>query len=181
MLLYYWIYLTRCEKEIKCSASLAFYLFSPTRLINSIKHEHSCKILYVLKGPCDSDDDDLLTCNNGRCIDKKFTCRDWNACGDNSDCVDDRFILDEELLRYIKIGGVVVTCVITIYCLYLCECVEKCLKKCFETCLDCASVIRYICRDVDCSCCRDLLSGAFESCRRLKSNLTSRQEVFVNT
>ena len=23
------------------------YLFSPTRLINSIKHEHSCKILYV--------------------------------------------------------------------------------------------------------------------------------------
>ena len=38
---------TRCEKEIKCSASLAFYLFSPTRLINSIKHEHSCKILYL--------------------------------------------------------------------------------------------------------------------------------------
>ena len=36
-----------CEKEIKCSASLAFYLFSPTRLINSIKHEHSCKILYI--------------------------------------------------------------------------------------------------------------------------------------
>ena len=47
MLLYYWIYLTRCEKEIKCSASLAFYLFSPTRLINLIKHEHSCKILYL--------------------------------------------------------------------------------------------------------------------------------------
>ena len=23
------------------------YLFSPTRLINSIIHEHSCKILYV--------------------------------------------------------------------------------------------------------------------------------------
>ena len=38
MPLYYWI----CEKEIKCSASLAFYLFSPARLINSIKHEHSC-------------------------------------------------------------------------------------------------------------------------------------------
>ena len=35
-----------CEKEIKCSASLAFYLFNPTRLINSIKHEHSFKILY---------------------------------------------------------------------------------------------------------------------------------------
>ena len=26
---------------------LAFYLFSPTCLINSIKHEHSCKILYL--------------------------------------------------------------------------------------------------------------------------------------
>ena len=36
------------KKEIKCSASLTFYLFSPTRLINSIKHEHSCKILYLL-------------------------------------------------------------------------------------------------------------------------------------
>ena len=32
---------------MKCSASLAFYLFSPTRLINSIKHEHSCKVLFV--------------------------------------------------------------------------------------------------------------------------------------
>ena len=32
---------------MKCSASLAFDLFSPTRLINSIKHEHSCKILYI--------------------------------------------------------------------------------------------------------------------------------------
>ena len=32
---------------MKCSASLAFHLFSPTRLINSIKHEHSCKILYI--------------------------------------------------------------------------------------------------------------------------------------
>ena len=27
--------------------SLAFYLFSPTRLVNSIKLEHSCKILYI--------------------------------------------------------------------------------------------------------------------------------------
>ena len=25
----------------------AFYLFPPTCLINSIKHEHSCKILYL--------------------------------------------------------------------------------------------------------------------------------------
>ena len=32
----------------KCSTSLAFYLFSPTCLIKSIKHEHSCKILYFL-------------------------------------------------------------------------------------------------------------------------------------
>ena len=47
MLLYYWIYLTRCEKKIKCSASLAFYLFSWTCFINSIKHKHSCKILYI--------------------------------------------------------------------------------------------------------------------------------------
>ena len=31
-------------KEIKCEACQAFYLFSPTRLINSIKHEHSCKM-----------------------------------------------------------------------------------------------------------------------------------------
>ena len=39
MLLYYWIYKTRCEKR---------YLFSPTRSINSIKYEHSYKILYLL-------------------------------------------------------------------------------------------------------------------------------------
>ena len=32
---------------IKCFASLAFYLFSPTSLIKSIKHEHSSKIQYV--------------------------------------------------------------------------------------------------------------------------------------
>ena len=31
---------------LKCSARLAFCLFSPTHLIKSIKHEHSCKILY---------------------------------------------------------------------------------------------------------------------------------------
>ena len=41
------MYKTRCEKEIKGSASLAFYLFSPTRLINSIKHEHSYKIFNI--------------------------------------------------------------------------------------------------------------------------------------
>ena len=38
------------KKEINCSASLlAFYLFNSTRLINSIKHEHSCKILCLSK------------------------------------------------------------------------------------------------------------------------------------
>ena len=36
------------QKAIKCSTSLAFYRFPPTRLINSIKHEHLCKILYVI-------------------------------------------------------------------------------------------------------------------------------------
>ena len=37
-----------CEKEIKCSAILAFYFFSKTSLINLIKHEHSRKILYII-------------------------------------------------------------------------------------------------------------------------------------
>ena len=32
---------------MKCSASLAFYSISPTHLINLIKHEHSCKILFL--------------------------------------------------------------------------------------------------------------------------------------
>ena len=35
------------QKEIKCLTILAFYLFSLTSFINSIKHEHSCKILYL--------------------------------------------------------------------------------------------------------------------------------------
>ena len=35
VLMYYWIYQTRSEKVIKHSTSLAFYHFSPTRLINS--------------------------------------------------------------------------------------------------------------------------------------------------
>ena len=39
--------LSHCEKEINCSTRLAFDLFSSTRLINSIKHEHSSKILYI--------------------------------------------------------------------------------------------------------------------------------------
>ena len=41
--------------------SHAFYLFSPTRLINSIKHEHSCKILYEKHH-------DLAECNEIVCI-----------------------------------------------------------------------------------------------------------------
>ena len=36
-----------CSKVIKCSESLAFYLFSPNHLIISIIYEHSCKILYL--------------------------------------------------------------------------------------------------------------------------------------
>ena len=39
--------LTSLRKRDKCSASLAFYLFPQTRLINSIEDEHSCKILYL--------------------------------------------------------------------------------------------------------------------------------------
>ena len=41
------IYLTCCEKEIKCSLNIAFYLFSSACLINSIKYEHSCKTIYA--------------------------------------------------------------------------------------------------------------------------------------
>ena len=40
--------LNSLRKRDKMAARLTFYRFSPTRLINSIKHEHSCKILYVL-------------------------------------------------------------------------------------------------------------------------------------
>ena len=36
------------KKEIKYLVSLTFYLFSATSLIKSVKHEHSCTILYVL-------------------------------------------------------------------------------------------------------------------------------------
>ena len=39
--------LNSLRKEVKCSASIAFDLFSPTHSINSIKHENSCKIFYV--------------------------------------------------------------------------------------------------------------------------------------
>ena len=34
-------------KVITCSATLAFYRFSLTRLINLIKPEQSCKLLYL--------------------------------------------------------------------------------------------------------------------------------------
>ena len=38
--------LNSLRKSDKMFASLAFYPFSPTNFINSIKHEHSCEILY---------------------------------------------------------------------------------------------------------------------------------------
>ena len=47
MLLFFFNLFKLVAKEIKCFASLTFYLFSSTRLINSLKHEHSCKILYL--------------------------------------------------------------------------------------------------------------------------------------
>ena len=47
--------LLHCEKVIKCSASLAFYHFAPTRLINLIKYEHSCKFLYVKNSVYDTE------------------------------------------------------------------------------------------------------------------------------
>ena len=40
-------FITLVAKVIKCLTSLIFYLFSTTCLINSIKHEHLCKILYA--------------------------------------------------------------------------------------------------------------------------------------
>ena len=45
---------------IECSASLAFYRFSSTRLINSIKHEDACKILYLYNGMYFQTDGGLL-------------------------------------------------------------------------------------------------------------------------
>ena len=36
------------KRDKKCSTSLAFYLISPTRVIYSIKHKHSCKILFIV-------------------------------------------------------------------------------------------------------------------------------------
>ena len=47
--LYFWIFIisTCCEKVIKCTTSLTFYLFSSIRITNSILHELSVWILYV--------------------------------------------------------------------------------------------------------------------------------------
>ena len=42
-------YQTRCEKRDKMFGKLAFYCFSLTRLLNSTKHKHLCKILFVNK------------------------------------------------------------------------------------------------------------------------------------
>ena len=41
--------LNSLRKRDKMQASLAFYLFSPTRLIKSIKHELSCKIFHITR------------------------------------------------------------------------------------------------------------------------------------
>ena len=48
VLLFYRIYKTRCKKNDKMLGLRVFYLFFVTHLINLIKHEHSCKILYNL-------------------------------------------------------------------------------------------------------------------------------------
>ena len=40
--------LNELGKEIKCKACQAFYLFFTTSLINSIIHEHECKILFII-------------------------------------------------------------------------------------------------------------------------------------
>ena len=42
VLMFYWIYQTSWEKEIKCEACRAFYLFFATSLINSITQVHEC-------------------------------------------------------------------------------------------------------------------------------------------
>ena len=41
-------YKTGWGKEIKCEACRAFYLFFATSLINSIRQEHECKILFLI-------------------------------------------------------------------------------------------------------------------------------------
>ena len=40
-------FLGKLEEALHTYFCLTFYLFSPTCLINSIKYEHSCKILYI--------------------------------------------------------------------------------------------------------------------------------------
>ena len=40
------IFQNSLRKKDRCSASLALYPFSSTHFINSIKHEHLCKIIY---------------------------------------------------------------------------------------------------------------------------------------
>ena len=40
------------KKPLTFSASLAFNRFSSTHLINSMKHEYSCKILYICNKRC---------------------------------------------------------------------------------------------------------------------------------
>ena len=44
---YFTLYQTSCEKEVKCSTSLPLYRLFQGRLMNWIRHDHSCKIFYI--------------------------------------------------------------------------------------------------------------------------------------
>ena len=48
MLMFYLIYQMSWENEIECEARRAFYLFFATSLINAIKQEHECMILFII-------------------------------------------------------------------------------------------------------------------------------------
>ena len=144
-------------------------IFPPSS--NSLNH----LLCHYILGSCGSGSKDLFSCNNSRCIDKKFTCRDWNACGDNSDCSEDDNVLDEELVMYFVYGIGAVVGISVLYVLYKCaKCTKKCIDKCFDCCTDCIDDCECDCSDVDCSCCRTLVGGVLAGCWRLKSTLTSR-------
>ena len=57
------------------------------------------KSVLQLTGPCD--DDDMFECDNGWCIDKKFTCLSLNPCGDKSDCR----AAEKTVMDYILMGA----------------------------------------------------------------------------
>ena len=139
------------------SESIFSYLFTFQRIF---------PYFFTFQGHCGSGREDLFSCNNSRCIDKKFTCQNWNACGDNSDCPTN--IDYEEIVKYFIYGAVAVVGIGVLYFLYKCaKCTKKCIDKCFDCCTDCVD-------DCDCSCCTDLAGGIVDGCRRLKSTVTSR-------